>query len=71
MESSGVIRMVIDFENIENSTIMSPPGQSGMYNSPHYDDLSEMWARGEQIPIHFYTAKDLPNVLNLRKKQNF
>ena len=68
MESGGVIRMVIDFENIENSTIISPPGQSGMYRSPHYDDLAEMWARGGQIPMHFLTAKDLKKTLNLKKK---
>lgn len=66
MESGGVIRLVVDFSNLENSTIICPPGQSGHYMSPHYDDLAEMWAKGEQIPMHMLSGKDLPKVLRLK-----
>jgi penicillin amidase len=66
MESGGVIRLVVDFSNIENSTIICPPGQSGHYTSPHYDDLAEMWAKGEQIPMHMVSGKELPRVLRLK-----
>jgi penicillin amidase len=68
MEAGGVIRMVVDFSDVENSTIISPPGQSGLYASPHYDDLAKMWAHGKQIPMHFLSAKDLPDVFILKKK---
>ena len=65
MESGGVIRMVVDFSDFENSTIISPPGQSGHFKSPHYDDLAEMWARGGQIPMHYLSAKNLAHKLTL------
>jgi penicillin amidase len=67
MKSGGVIRMIVDFSNIENSTFISPPGQSGQFKSPHYDDLAQIWADGKQIPMHFLSAKDLPDVLMLKK----
>ena len=68
MNSGGVIRMVVDFSDVENSTMISPPGQSGHFKSPHYDDLAEMWARGEQIPMHFTSAKTLTRKLILTGK---
>jgi len=67
MKSGGVIRMVVDFSNIENSTFISPPGQSGQFKSPHYDDLAQLWADGKQIPMRYLTAKELPDVLMLKK----
>ena len=66
MESGGVIRLVVDFSNFENSTLICPPGQSGHYRSPHYDDAARMWAEGGQIPMHFSSAEGLPRVLTLR-----
>ncbi len=65
MESGGVIRMVVDFSAPERSTIICPPGQSGLYGSPHYKDLARMWAAGEQVPMHFDSAGNLPEVLTL------
>jgi len=65
MDSGGVIRIMVDFANPENSTIISPPGQSGAYKSKHYDDLAKLWADGGQIPLHFFTSNDLPNLLVL------
>lgn len=69
MKSGGVIRMVVDFSDLENSTMMSPPGQSGHYMSPYYDDVAEMWAEGGQIPMYYLSGKDLPEVLTLKPKQ--
>jgi penicillin amidase len=69
MKSGGVIRLVVDFSNVENSTFISPPGQSGHYMSPHYGDVAEMWALGEQIPMNYLTANELPDVLLLKKKE--
>ena len=40
MVSGGVIRMIVDFSDITTATFVSPPGQSGHYVSPHYDDMA-------------------------------
>jgi penicillin amidase len=66
MESGGVIRLVVDFSDIENSTIICPPGQSGHYMSPHYSDLAQMWAEGRQAPMNLHSAKELPRILTLK-----
>lgn len=66
MDSGGVIRMVIDFSDMENSTLISPPGQSGHYMSPNYADTAQMWADGRQIPMHFTSYDRLPNHLVLK-----
>jgi len=69
MDGGGVIRIIVDFADSENSTIISPPGQSGVYKSKHYDDLAQLWADGGQIPLHFFTSEDLPNMLVLEPKK--
>jgi len=68
MNSGGVIRMVIDFSKIANSTIISPPGQSGHYLSPYYDDLAVMWAEGLQIPLNYLSGKEQTQRLILTPK---
>ncbi len=65
MSSGGVIRMMVDFSNPERSTIISPPGQSGHYLSPFYGDLAEIWAAGDQVPMHYLSGKNLPMTLKL------
>jgi penicillin amidase len=65
MKSGGVIRMIVDFSDFENSTFVSPPGQSGLLKSPHYGDQAGLWADGKQIPMHFKTAKELKDILTL------
>lgn len=66
MDSGGVIRIAVDFAAPENSSIISPPGQSGHYRSPHYDDLAKPWARGEQIPLRFESGKKVSRILLLK-----
>ncbi|MCG8620101.1 MAG: penicillin acylase family protein, partial [Desulfobacterales bacterium] len=66
MTSGGVIRMMVDFTDVSRSTIISPPGQSGHFKSPHYDDLVQTWADGDQIPMHFGSGKGLDRTLVLR-----
>lgn len=68
MDSGGVIRMMVDFAQPEKATIISPPGQSGAYKSPHYDDLAQIWADGKQVPMRFFTAKDIARVMTLEPK---
>ncbi|MCF8028391.1 MAG: penicillin acylase family protein, partial [Desulfobacteraceae bacterium] len=70
MDSGGVIRMVVDFADIENSTMISPPGQSGHYMSPHYDDTAQMWADGKQVPMHFDSYENLPQQMVLEPAVN-
>lgn len=69
MDSGGVIRLVIDMSNLESATLTSPPGQSGQYMSPYYRDLAAGWAKGEQIPAHFLTARSLPRLLTFEPGQ--
>ena len=65
-KSGGVIRMVVDFAALENSTIINPPGQSGHYKSRHYDDQATPWAEGRQLPMRFYSADELKRTLILK-----
>jgi penicillin amidase len=44
-------RMVIDLGDVERSRFVVAGGQSGNPLSPHYDDLLELWVRGEGVPI--------------------
>ncbi len=65
MSAGGVIRMMVDFSDIAGATFISPPGQSGHYMSPHYDDVVDLWAAGSQIPMHYKSGKTLPTLLTL------
>lgn len=45
------VRFVLDVGNWDASLCMNAPGQSGDSRSPHYSDLSSLWARGEYVPF--------------------
>jgi penicillin amidase len=47
----GGYRGVYDFADPESSVFIIATGQSGHPLSRHYDDLSELWRRGEYIPM--------------------
>jgi penicillin amidase len=66
MDSGGVIRLVADMSDLDSSTIMSPPGQSGLLLSPYYADLARDWAAGRQIPTHFLSPGSLTSLLLLQ-----
>jgi len=44
-------RGVYDFADPDSSVFVSSTGQSGHFLSRHYDDLAQMWRRGEYIPM--------------------
>ena len=44
-------RGVYDFADPDSSVFISATGQSGHPLSTHYDDLGELWRRGEYIPM--------------------
>jgi penicillin G amidase len=55
-ELSGAIvsmRMIVDFSDLDNSRFINELGQSGDPNSPHYDDMSPLWATGQYLPHGF------------------
>ncbi|MFZ5893332.1 MAG: penicillin acylase family protein [Myxococcota bacterium] len=45
------LRALYDLANPENSLFITSTGQSGDPLSPHYRDMSALWARGEYVPM--------------------
>ena len=48
---AAVYRGVYDFADPESSVFITSTGQSGHFLSRHYDDLGQLWRRGEYIPM--------------------
>ncbi len=48
---AAAYRAVIDFSDLDSSVYMISTGQSGHFLSRHYDDLAQLWRRGEYIPM--------------------
>ncbi|WP_371157304.1 penicillin acylase family protein [Jannaschia sp. 2305UL9-9] len=48
---AATYRGVYDFADPESSIFITSTGQSGHPLSRHYDDLGELWRRGEYIPM--------------------
>ena len=44
-------RGVYDFADPDSSIFVTSTGQSGHFLSRHYDDLAQLWRRGEYIPM--------------------
>ncbi|SFE01852.1 penicillin acylase family protein [Roseivivax sediminis] len=44
-------RGVYDFADPDSSVFINSTGQSGHFLSRHYDDLGQLWRRGEYIPM--------------------
>jgi len=44
-------RGVYDFADPDSSVFITATGQSGHPLSRHYDDLGELWRRGEYVPM--------------------
>ena len=44
-------RGVYDFADPDSSVFVTSTGQSGHFLSRHYDDLAQIWRRGEYIPM--------------------
>ncbi|SMY07395.1 penicillin acylase family protein [Flavimaricola marinus] len=48
---AAAYRGVYDFADPDSSVFVIPTGQSGHPLSRHYDDLGELWRRGEYVPM--------------------
>ena len=48
-------RGVYDFSDPDSSVFITSTGQSGHFLSRHYDDLAQLWRRGEYIPMSLDT----------------
>lgn len=44
-------RMVVDLADLDASTVINAPGQSGDRRSAHYGDLAPLWAAGRYVPM--------------------
>ncbi|HYL88101.1 MAG TPA: penicillin acylase family protein [Burkholderiales bacterium] len=51
------LRAIYDLSDPQASVFIQPGGQSGNPLSPHYRDLTPLWARGEYIPMVSDRAK--------------
>ncbi len=63
--SGASFRMVLDVGAWDNSRAINAPGQSGLPASPHYRDLSGLWAKGEYFPL-LYTRDAVAKAARLR-----
>ena len=63
-----VLRMVLDFSDLDKSVAVVDVGQSGHRLSPHYKDHFERWCRVEYFPLPYSREKILEEadgILNL------
>lgn len=51
--SGASYRQLIDVADWDRALATSAPGQSGQPESPHYDDLLQLWSRDEYFPLLF------------------
>ena len=51
--TGSVYRLVTNFSDLDRSLAIIAPGQSGQPESPFYDNLTEMWVRGEMFELPY------------------
>ena len=55
--SGPSFRIIADLSDRDLSVGANSPGQSGDPNSPHYDDLFQMWGDGQYFPLFYSRGK--------------
>ena len=50
------MRYLFDFSKPDELNFILPTGQAGYFLSDHYDDMTEMWLRGEYIKLNINTS---------------
>src|SRR5215470_5919799 len=67
-------RMVVDLGDLKRSVGTYPGGQSEDPSSPHYEGQVKPWAKGNYLPLYFYStpeefgAGEVESVLELEPK---
>ncbi len=54
--SGASMRRIVDFSNMNETLMILPTGQSGLYDSPHYDDQAELYHNGKYRKTYFDEA---------------
>ena len=60
------MRRVVDFSNLNETQQIIPTGQSGLYNSRHYDDQAELYHKGGYRTTWFNEKHIIKNKKNKR-----
>ncbi len=47
------MRFIAPLSDADKTMIIGPMGQSGHPGHPHYDDMIDLWIRGEMVPLPF------------------
>lgn len=55
--SGPVLRMIVDFADIDHGRWVVDTGVSGWPGSPHYGDQNELWRQGRYLPMRFDPAE--------------
>jgi penicillin amidase len=55
VRNGASVRMVVDVGAWDNSVWINAPGQSGLPDAAHYDDLTAIWAAGKYLPMLYST----------------
>ena len=53
VRAGSSMRRIIDFSNFDNGLSILPTGQSGQFNSSHYNDQTEKYNKGDFKPFRF------------------
>ena len=51
--SGASMRRIVDFSDLNKTQMILPTGQSGLYNSPHYNDQAELYHSGKYRTTYF------------------
>jgi penicillin amidase len=57
VNAGASVRLVMDVGDWDSSVCVNTPGQSGDPRSPHYGDLSQIWAQGQYVPLLYSREK--------------
>ena len=57
VSSGPVLRMIVDFADIDHARWVVDTGVSGWPGSPHYGDQNELWRAGRYLPMLFDPAQ--------------
>ncbi|MBV8082619.1 MAG: penicillin acylase family protein, partial [Candidatus Eremiobacteraeota bacterium] len=49
-------RLVVDLSNFDNTSMLVPLGESGVYSDPHYDDQLDDYTAVRYVPVPFSQA---------------